>query len=182
MSALILSTDGFEDSELLVPLYRLREEGAAVTVASLERGTIRGEHGYEIEATKALEEIDPGDYDLLMLPGGKAPAALRRDDAALDIVRSFFAEGKPVAAICHGAELLVAAGVLRGRRATCFPTLAKALHEAGASYENEEVVVDANLVTSRRPDDLPALMREMLRLLRDYQRRTRSAATSGVSK
>ncbi|HEY6873550.1 MAG TPA: type 1 glutamine amidotransferase domain-containing protein [Geobacteraceae bacterium] len=166
MKALIISADNFEDSELLVPYYRLKEEGIEVDMATPAGGTIRGKHGYEVKADRIIADIDPDSYDLLVLPGGKAPETVRRDAAALAVCRRFFERNKPVAAICHGPQTLISAGLLRGRRATCYRTVADELKEAGALYEDTEVVVDGNLVTSRQPSDLPAFVREMMRLLR----------------
>lgn len=166
MKALIIIADNFEDSELLFPYYRLLEEGIAVDVASMKRGKIRGKHGYEVEVGKTLDEVDPGVYAILVLPGGKAPEAVRKEPKALEIARSFFARNKPVAAICHGPQTLISAGLMKGRRATCYMTVAGEMREAGALYEDSEVVVDGNLVTSRRPSDLPAFMREIMRQIR----------------
>ena len=163
MKALIISADNFEDSELLVPYYRLKESGVEVTVASLTRGNITGKHGYEVAVDKTLDEVNPDDYTLLVLPGGKAPAVVRKESKVLEIARSFFARSKPVAAICHGPQILISAGLLRGRHATCYKSVADELKEAGALYEDREVVVDANLVTSRQPADLPAFMRETMK-------------------
>jgi protease I len=165
MKALILSADNFEDSELLVPSYRLQEAGVEVTVASLNRGVITGKHGYEVAVDTTLDAVNPDDYAILVLPGGKAPAALRIKPQALEIARSFFTHVKPVAAICHGPQILISAGLLMGRRATCYLSVADELKEAGALYEDREVVVDGNLVTSRQPADLPAFMRETMKLL-----------------
>lgn len=165
MRALIVSADHFEDSELLVPFYRLEEEGLEVDVASIARGKIHGKHGYEVVANKALRDVAPADYDLLVLPGGKAPATLRKEPAAVAIAQHFMRHNKPVAAICHGPQILITADVVRGRRATCFHTVADELREAGALYEDLAVVVDDKLVTSRQPADLPAFMREIVRLL-----------------
>jgi protease I len=134
-------------------------------VASLGRGAITGKHGYEVAVDKTLDEINPDDYAILVLPGGKAPALVRKEPKALAIARSFFARSKPVAAICHGPQILISAGLLQGRRATCFNSVADELKEAGALYEDREVVVDANLVTSREPADLPAFLRETMKLL-----------------
>lgn len=120
MKALIISADNFEDSELLVPHYRLKEAGLEVTVASLNRSVITGKHGYEVAVDITLNEVDPDNYAILILPGGKAPAAVRKAPKALDIARSFFAGSKPVAAICHGPQILISAGLLKGRRATCY--------------------------------------------------------------
>ena len=165
MKALIVSADHFEDSELLFPFYRLQEAGLAVDVASISRGKIRGKHGYEVVVDKALAEVDPQAYELLVLPGGKAPATLRKEAAAIAIAQDFMRSDKPVAAICHGPQILISAGVLVGRRATCYRSVAEELKQAGALYEDQKVVVDGKLVTSRQPADLPAFMREMVRLL-----------------
>lgn len=166
MKILIISADNFEDTELLVPLYRFREEGIRADVASRVKGTIKGKHGYEVEVTKTLSEVKAGDYDILLLPGGKAPATVRGDQKALDIARYFFEKDRPVAAICHGPQILVSAGLLKGKRATCYKTVVPELKEAGAMYEDKEVVVDGNLVTSRQPSDLPAFLRETMKMVR----------------
>jgi len=165
MKALIISANNFEDSELLVPYYRLKEVGVEVTVASLSREAITGKHGYEVAVDKALDEINPDDYAILVLPGGAAPAEVRKEPKALDIARSFFARNKPVAAICHGPQILISAGLMKGRRATCYNSVADELKEAGALYEDQDVVVDANLVTSRQPADIPVFMREIMKQL-----------------
>ena len=165
MKALIISANNFEDSELLVPYYRLKEAGVEVTVASLKLGAITGKMGYEVAVDKTFDEVNPDDYSILILPGGKAPEVVRKEPKALDIARSFFARNKPVAAICHGPQILISAGLLKGRRATCYMSVADELKEAGALYEDREVVVDGNLVTSRQPPDLPAFMRETMKQL-----------------
>lgn len=165
MKALIISADNFEDSELLVPYYRLQEAGMGVEVASLGRGVITGKHGYEVRVDRSLAEVNPDDYAILVLPGGKAPAAIRKELRALEICRVFMTHDKPVAAICHGPQTLISAGLVRGRRLTCYRTVADELREAGALYEDREVVVDGNLVTSRQPSDLPAFMRETMKLV-----------------
>lgn len=149
MKALLISADNFEDSELLLPYYRLKEAGVEVAVASLKRMAIKGKHGYEVMVDKTLDEVNPDDYAILILPGGAAPGVLRKEPKALEIARIFFARGKPVAAICHGPQILVSAGLLQGRHATCYKSVADELKEAGALYEDREVVVDGNLVTSR---------------------------------
>lgn len=165
MKALVISADNFEDSELLVPYYRLKEAGVEVEVASLRRGSITGKHGYEVAVDKTLDEVIPDHYAILVLPGGKAPEAVRKEHRALEIARRFFALNKPVAAICHGPQTLISAGLVAGRHATCYRTVAGELKEAGALYEDSEVVVDGNLVTSRQPEDLPAFMRETMKLI-----------------
>ncbi|RNC71001.1 MAG: type 1 glutamine amidotransferase [Desulfuromonadales bacterium] len=166
MKALIISADGFEDSELLVPYYRLLEEGIPVHVASLNWGAITGKHGYQVKVDLTLGEVRPDDYAILVLPGGKAPAAIRTELTALEICRAFFAHNKPVAAICHGPQTLVSAGLLKGRRATCYQSVAAEMKDTGALYEDSEVVVDGNLITSRIPSDLPAFTREIMKKLK----------------
>ncbi|MDA8082062.1 MAG: type 1 glutamine amidotransferase [Nitrospiraceae bacterium] len=165
MKALIISADNFEDTELLVPYYRLLEEGIMVDVASMQEGTIKGKHGYEVKVTKHLKDVRREDYDILVLPGGKAPAEVRKEKTALDIARYFFEKKKPVAAICHGGQTLISAGLVKGRHLTCYKSVVPEMKEAGALYEDAEVVVDGNLVTSRQPSDLPAFMREMMKML-----------------
>lgn len=166
MKALVISADNFEDTELLVPYYRLQEEGIDVDVASIRKGTIKGKHGYEVAVTKTLTEVNPDEYVLLVLPGGKAPEAVRKQQKAVDIVQHFFQKNKPVSAICHGPQTLITAGLLKGKRATCYRTVAEEMKAAGAFYEDREVVVDGNLVTSRQPSDLPAFMRETLKMIK----------------
>lgn len=165
MKALIMSADSFEDTELLVPLYRLLENGIETDVAAPEKRTITGKHGYAAEVTITLGQVIPAEYALLILPGGEAPAALRKEQRASEIVKAFWSANKPVSAICHGPQLLVSARVLSGRRATCAGSVASELRESGALYEDAEVVVDGNLITSRRPSDLPAFMRETMRAI-----------------
>lgn len=166
MKALIVSADGFEDSELLVPYYRLLEEGIAVDIASNGTSPITGKHGYQVTPTLALTQVDPSFYEILILPGGKAPTSLRTNETLLTLVRLFFAAGKTVAAICHGPQILVSAGVLSDRSATCYRKVAEELQAAGCSYRDEQVVVDDNLITSREPADLPAFMREIMKKCR----------------
>lgn len=160
--ALIISADGFEDSELLEPRRRLAEAGFAIDIASLHRGTLTGKHGARVEASLAVRELAPGAYDLLVLPGGRAPARLRTDAGVLDLVRRFFAAGKPVAAICHGPRILAAAGLVEGRAVTGYRAIAEELRQAGAHFVDRAVVVDGPLITSRQPADLPAFIAAIL--------------------
>jgi protease I len=163
--ALIISGEGFEDTELLVPYYRLLEEGLKVDIAS-PAVKFKGKHGYEVSTSVPLDKANAKDYDVLILPGGKAPASLRDDARVTGLAREFVEAGKPVAAICHGPQVLVSAGVMDGRTSTCYKTVRKEVEGAGAKYKDEEVVVDGNLVTSRQPGDLPAFMREIMKKLR----------------
>lgn len=162
--ALIISGEGFEDLELFVPYYRLLEEGLQVDIAS-PREKFKGKHGYEASATVSLDAVNPDDYDILIVPGGKAPAAIREDKRVTGIAKAFFAGDKPVASICHGPQVLIRAGVMKGRKSTSYRSVGGELKEAGAEYEDSEVVVDGNLVTSRQPSDLPAFMREIMKKL-----------------
>jgi len=158
MRALIISADLFEDSELEVPYGYMLKLGLDIDIASLTRGTISGKHGFTAEATMRLDEVDPGKYDILLLPGGKAPSSIRKEQKALEIARYFFEQKKLVAAICHGPQILISAGLLEGRVATGYKSIAEELKNAGAVYRDEEVVVDHNLITSREPSDLNAFM------------------------
>ncbi len=167
MKALIISADDFEDSELLYPYYRLKEEGVEVKLASFGEGRIRGKHGYSRKVDFFLGDVDPDEYDILILPGGKAPERLRLHKHALRIAKHFFEKDKPVAAICHGQQILISAGLIKGKRATSWGGIRDDLIAAGAQFENEEVVVDGNLITSRQPKDLPAFMREIVRKIRE---------------
>ncbi len=166
MKILAISADDFEDTELLVPFYRFREEGIHVDVASINSGQIKGKHGYEVTVDKTLKDVDPEEYDVLLLPGGKAPAAVRKEKKALEIARHFFEKNPPVLTICHGPQTLISAGLMKGRRATCYKSVAPEMKEAGAVYEDKEVVVDGNLVTSRQPSDLPAFLREAMKKIK----------------
>ncbi|MEN8199394.1 MAG: type 1 glutamine amidotransferase domain-containing protein [Thermodesulfobacteriota bacterium] len=165
MQALIVSGDQFEDSELLVPWYRLLEEGIETNIGGEREGVITGKHGYQVEVNLAIERIDPTRYDLLILPGGKAPALLRKNSKLLELVRHFFNAGKLVAAICHGPQILVSAGVVAGRNMTCYKGMAHELQGVGANYLDQPVVVDYNLITSRVPSDLPDFLRAIMKYL-----------------
>ncbi|MFQ5835925.1 MAG: type 1 glutamine amidotransferase domain-containing protein [bacterium] len=166
MKALIISADNFEDTELLVPYYRLQEEGIQVEVASMQKDIIKGKHAYEVKVDKTLDEVNADEYGILILPGGRAPEAVRKVKKAVEIAKAFFAQNKPVSAICHGPQTLITADLVRGRRATSYRSVAPELKSAGAIYEDKEVVVDGNLVTSREPSDLPAFLRETMRMLK----------------
>jgi len=158
MKALIISADLFEDSELKIPYQSLRELGIDVDIASVKKGAIIGKHGFNIYATMTLDEVDPKQYDLLILPGGKSPSVIREEEKALEIARYFFDHDKLVAAICHGPQILISAGLMDGRVTTGYQSIAKELEDAGAIYKDEKVVIDKNLITSRQPSDLNAFM------------------------
>jgi protease I len=166
MKALVLLADNVEDLEFFYPYYRLLEEGWQVDVASPDGGRIVGKHGYDFEPNLSIPQVNAAEYDLLILPGGKAPEAVRLQPEAVRIAKAMFQEDKTVAAICHGAQTLISADVLRGRRATCWKGIRDDLKAAGAEYVDQEVVVDGNLITSRSPDDLSAFCREVLSAVR----------------
>lgn len=166
MRALLITAPNYDDSEVLYPYYRLIESGFEVDVASFETGEISGKKYFKINADLTVDNINPAVYDCLMLPGGTAPEKLRQNDNVKNIAKYFFEKNLPVASICHGQQILISAGVLKGRKATCYPGIKDDLINAGAYYENKEVVVDGNLVTSRRPEDLPYFMREFIDLFK----------------
>ena len=156
-----LFTDGVEQVELDKPAEAVREAGAQVDYVSLEEGDIQAfnhlDHGDKIKVDKAVADVSADDYDGLVLPGGVAnPDFLRGDEKAVNFVRSFVEQAKPIGAICHGPWTLVEAGVLKGRTVTSWPTLQTDIRNAGGNWVDEEVHVDEGLVTSRNPDDIPA--------------------------
>jgi protease I len=177
----ILVENGFEQAELLKPREALDHAGATTVVVSPVNGKVKGwdmkEWGDEVEVDMALSDADPADFDALQLPGGVMnPDHLRMNPEAVEFVRAFFDAGKPVAAICHAPWSLIEADVVRGRRMTSWPSLKTDLKNAGAQWVDEEVVRDGNLVTSRKPDDIPAFNREMIALFAEAAGRERRAA------
>ncbi len=170
MKALIISADNFEDSELLYPYYRIKEEGWTVDVAAARIGQITGKHGYSVSVDKTFQEVDPAGYDLLVIPGGKAPEEVRLSKDALRIVKSFFTDDKYVASICHGPQVLISAGEMAGKSVTCWQGIKDDIIAAGGRYHDTEVVLDGNLISSRMPDDLPAFMREVVSVMRELSR------------
>src|SRR3989339_367030 len=166
MRALILAADGFEDSEFYYPYYRLKEAGIEVDAAGPQKGMITGKHGYSFEVDKPFSSVSGDDYDMLILPGGKGPEIVRLDKNAVAVTKKMFQDGKIVASICHGIQTLISAGVLRGRKATCWPGVKDDLIAAGGEFLDKEVVVDGNLISSRKPDDLPVFCREIFNMVK----------------
>ncbi len=167
---LIIATDGFEQSELFEPRRALLEAGVRVTLASNKSDPIQGmkhhEKGDTIRPDASIRDVDPADYDALVIPGGVAnPDMMRTEADALRIVRDFFAADKPVAAICHGPWLLAEADVVDGRLMTSWPSIRTDLRNAGAEVVDREVVVDGRLITSRKPDDIPAFNKALLEMI-----------------
>lgn len=167
----ILLERDFQDAEVVYPFYRFKEAGAAVTTVGVEAKEYSGKYGYPIKAERRASEVSAKDFDALVVPGGWAPDFLRRDAAVLALVRESVERGSVVGAICHAGWVLVSAGVLRGRRVTSFSAIRDDVANAGAEWVDSEVVVDGNLVTSRKPDDLPAFCRAMIETLTKKPRR-----------
>jgi protease I len=164
---LILATNGFEQSELLRPLNDLKDKGATVHVATPDGEDIKGwdedDWGQTVSADLALTSVNVDDYDAIVLPGGQInPDVLRVNKDAVQLVKDFVAKDKIVAAICHAPWLLIEAGVLKGRKATSFHSISTDLKNAGAHYEDSEVVVDNGMITSRSPDDLDAFVSKIV--------------------
>lgn len=167
---LIMATDGFEQSELFGPRALLIDAGAEVLLAaptmSPIQATVMDDPGRTIRPDLTIAAANPADFDALLLPGGvRNPDSLRTDAAAVALIRAFVEAGKPVAAICHGPWLLVEADVLRGRRATCWPSIRTDLANAGAILADEAAVVDGNLLTSRKPDDVAAFTEALVGMI-----------------
>lgn len=163
----ILATDGFEQSELFEPKKALEEAGAEVSIVSLKTGEIKGwnhtDWGNSIDVDLTVDEANAEDFDALQLPGGVMnPDKLRMDENAVKFVKAFFDAGKPVAAICHAPWTLIEAGVVNGKTVTSWASLRKDLENAGAKWVDQEVVTDNGLVTSRKPDDIPAFNEKMI--------------------
>jgi protease I len=183
---LIVATDGFEESELFGPLQILRDRGAEVKLASPDlkpiQATVHDDPGKTIRPDIMVEDARADDYDALVLPGGvRNPDQLRTNKAAIDLIRAFAAAGKPVAAICHGPWLLVEADLLRGRTATSWPSIRTDMKNAGATVVDRPAVTDANIVTSRNPDDVPAFTQAVIALIEQAPARTAERATSDAT-
>jgi protease I len=165
----ILVTDGFEQVELLEPRRALDDAGAETRVVSPKKGKVRGwnftEWGEDVAVDQELDRARPDDFDALLLPGGVInPDKLRMNPKAVAFAKAFFDAGKPVAAICHGPWMVIEVGAARGRRIASWPSIATDVRNAGAEWVDEEVVRDGNLVTSRKPDDIPAFNRAVIEL------------------
>ena len=177
----ILAADGFEQVEMTKPRDALKEAGAETKIVSLKSGKIQGmnhmEKGDKFDVDRTLDEARPEEFDALMIPGGLYnPDALRINEKALVFARHFFREGKPVAVICHGPQVLINADVVRGRKMTSWPAIQTDMRNAGARWVDEEVVVDNGLVSSRKPDDIPAFNRKMIEEFAEGRHKTAAAA------
>lgn len=162
----ILTTDGTEDQEFFYPYYRLLEEGYQVDVLTPKGKDFKGKNGAGLEETMKIEEANPSSYDLLYIPGGKAPAKLKKEEAAVAFVQQFCKTGKPVGSICHGPQLLAEADVIRGKTIAAWPECEEEVRDAGAVYKNAECVTDGQFITGRWPGDLPAQMKAVMAALK----------------
>jgi protease I len=161
--AAVLVEEMYQELEVWYPVYRLREAGCQVALVGPEAGeTYPSKHGYPAKSDKAAREVSADDFDLLVIPGGYAPDHMRRCEPMIRLVSTMAEQGKPVAAICHGAWMLCSTQALKGRKATCFFAIKDDVINAGAKYVDAEVVRDGNLITSRKPDDLPAFMQALI--------------------
>lgn len=161
--AVVLVEQQYQEMEVWYPYYRLKEAGATAWLVGPEAGkTFPSKLGYPAKSEKAAKDVDGASLDAVIIPGGFSPDYLRRDPAIVKLVKDAFAAGKVVAAICHGPWLLCSTPALKGKRATCFHSIKDDVVNAGANYVDEETVVDGNLITARKPDDLPAFMQAVL--------------------
>ena len=179
----ILAADGFEEVELTKPRAALDAEGASTKIVSLKPGKIQGmnhaDKGESVAVDLTLAAANPEDFDALLIPGGLMnPDTMRSTEEALEFVRHFFREGKPVAAICHAPWVLIDAGVIRGRTVTSWPAIKTDVRNAGGNWVDREVVVDNGLVTSRKPDDIPAFNKKMIEEFCEGRHTTTSGTAS----
>ena len=164
--ALIIVANDFEDRELMYPYYRLQEAGYKVDIVGPKaKEAYKGKYGLSVTSDSSPENVKIDDYEAVIIPGGRAPDSMRLNKGLVQLTREAFKKGKVIAAICHGPQLLIEADVLKGKRATCYASVATDLKNAGGIYEDKSVVVDGNLVTSRFPADLPDFCQEILKLL-----------------
>lgn len=163
----VVVTDLFEDSELESPMKALKDAGHTATLIDMESGkTIKGKKGMTAQIDKSIDEVSPEDFDALLIPGGYSPDSLRKHDSMLKFTKAFSDDKKPIFAICHGPQLLINAEVIEGKAVTSAPQVAIDLKNAGAKWEDSEVVkCDTGLISSRKPDDLPAFNKAMLEAL-----------------
>jgi protease I len=169
---LILATDGFEQSELIEPRKALEQAGIETVVASPKRGEIKGwnhsDWGERVPVDAGLDEVEAEDFDALLLPGGQMnPDALRLEERVIELIDDFDQADKPIAAICHGPWLLIEADIIDGRRVTGWPSIRTDLENAGGDVVDEPVAVDGNLITSRKPDDIPMFSKTLVDALSD---------------
>ena len=166
--AAVLVEQQYQEMEVWYPVYRLREAGCKVTLVGPEAGqTYPSKLGYPVKSDKAARDVSADDFDLLVIPGGYAPDHMRRCEAMIKLVSTMAEQGKPVAAICHGPWVLCSTQALKGRKVTCFSAIKDDVINAGGKYVDQEVVRDGNIITSRKPDDLPAFLQTLIQVVRE---------------
>lgn len=166
---LIITGNMCDDSELLYPYYRLIEEGYKVEIATVDMSRVNAKYHFSVEADISVCDAVNGEYNALLLPGGHAPEKLRQNKDVITIVKKMRNSAKPIASICHGQQILISSKVLDGVEATCYPGIKDDLINAGANYVDKQVVVCDNIVTSRRPEDLPFFMKEFIKLVEEQK-------------
>lgn len=166
----VLIEQMYQEMEVWYPIYRLREAGAKVTVVGPEAGkSYPSKLGYPCSSDKAAKDVKAEDFDALVIPGGYAPDHMRRCEPMIQLVSTMAEQGKPVAAICHGPWMLCSTQALKGRKATCFFAIKDDVINAGGEYSDAEVLRDGNIITSRKPDDLPAFMRTLIQAVKEQK-------------
>ncbi|MDP3971221.1 MAG: type 1 glutamine amidotransferase domain-containing protein [bacterium] len=159
----ILVEDLYQDLELWYPFYRLREEGIKPVIVGIKKAhKYKGKYGYPVESDIDIKEAKIDEFDAVLIPGGFAPDLMRKNRDMIDFVKDMNTAGKLVASICHGAWMLASAGIIQGKKCTCYDAIADDIINAGGIYSDEEVVVDGNIITSRKPDDLPAFCQAII--------------------
>lgn len=163
-SAIIITGEGFQDDELFKPKLVLESSEYDVTISGTTADIVKAYNSdKKVKIDKLVSELSVDDYDILILPGGKAPEFLRKDKNVISFVRDFYKTGKKIAAICHGPQILISAGIVKNKKMTCYPDMKNELIDAGAKYFDKELVVDSQLITSRDPGDLEVFCKEILR-------------------
>ena len=173
---LMITADGVEDLEFFYPYYRFTEAGYAVDVVTPDGKGFKGKNGYELPDAMKLSDANPNNYQMLYIPGGKAPEKLKKDAVVVEFVQEFCATGKLVGAICHGPQLLAAAGVIDGKRIAAWPECQEEVEEAGAAWQDEACVRDGQFITARWPADLPVQMKEVLEAIKNSGQEQKRAA------
>lgn len=163
----IFIENAFDERELIYPYYRMQDEGFEVDLVGSEKNTVyHGKHGVPFRSDKASKDVPATDYDALIIPGGFSPDYMRRNQATLDFAHAMDQQNKPIAAICHGPWIMVSSCDVKGRKMTGYPSIKDDIEHAGATYVDEEVVKDGNLITSRNPSDLPAFAKTIIEALK----------------
>ncbi|NDF12714.1 MAG: type 1 glutamine amidotransferase [Proteobacteria bacterium] len=174
---LIITDDKVQDLEFFYPYYRLSEEGYSVDVATLDGGEFEGKHGMGLKDSIPVEDVNPDDYALLYLPGGKAPESLRKNERVLEIVRNFYSNNKLIASICHGAQILISAGVIVGKQVAAWPEIKDEVQQSGAYFIDEALVEDGQFITARQPGDLHRHLSGVMDYLKGRKEQTQRRAS-----